>query len=79
MTRDEYNRKLQEVQQIECQLGRSILEGFQFYDEQGQIAVCGFTHRGATVFQETKPFTPDTEYEVNEQALRRIIYCDFTR
>jgi hypothetical protein len=79
MTKDEYDRMLKDVQEIEAQTGLQILTPFQHIDDDGMIHSAGWTHNGLTVFRQTRPFTPETTYYVNESAWGRIVYSDPTR
>jgi hypothetical protein len=79
MTKDEYDQKLKEVQEIEAQTGLDILTSFQHHDNDGSIDSAGFSNQGQTVFRQTKPFTPETTYWVDEYLWRGIVYRDPTR
>lgn len=79
MTKEEYDRKLKNVQEIEVQTGLQILQSFQHHDNNGQLAEAGFRNRGRTVFRQTKPFTPETTYWVDEHLWSGIVYRDPTR
>lgn len=79
MTKDEYDRKLKDVQEIEAQTGLQILTRFEYHDKDGAIAEAGFSHNGRTVFRQTWPFTERTEYFVDDRLWSGIVYSDPTR
>ena len=76
MDRAQYNAQLQEVQEIEDQVGYPILRPYQYYDGE-RLAECGYSLHGFTVFRQTNPFTDHSRYFVDESQRRKIIYCDF--
>ena len=80
MTREEYNQKLQDVQEIEAQTGLTILKRVEFHDAEGRLTSAGFSDAGGhTVFRQTDPFTGHTEYFVDEARWGNIVYRDPTR
>lgn len=79
MTKDEYDQKLKDVQEIEAQTGLKILTRFEHHAKDGSIHDAGWSWNGFTVFRQTKPFTPETTYWVNEEQWGKIVYSDPTR
>lgn len=79
MTKDEYDRMLKDVQEIEAQSGLDILTKFEHIDKDGMIHDAGWSHNGMTVFRQTRPFSPETEYYVDRHEWGKIVYADPTR
>lgn len=79
MTKQEYDQKLKDVQEIEAQTGLTILTRFEHHDENGAISAAGWTCNGRTVFEQSRPFTPETTYRVDEEQWGKIVYADPTR
>lgn len=80
MTRDEYNQKLQQVQEIEAQTGLNILRRWEHHDTKtGRMTSAGFTGNRGTVFRQTDPFTGHATYWIDEALWRGIVYRDPSR
>jgi len=80
MTRDEFNRRLQEVQEIEAQCGFQILSPYRYYDPKThELLEAGYGTKRGTVFRQVRPFKKDCEYFVDEGLYRCIVYSDHTR
>ena len=78
LDRDEYNKMIQTVQEIELAVGFKILEPFVNYGDDGHIHNCGLaTNHGHAVFRQSKPFTDQVEYWVDVREYGKIVYAKF--
>lgn len=75
MSRDEFNKMLQWVQEIELAKGFKILKLRTHYKD-GRIVEASYASMEGTVFRQTDPFTDHAEYWVDQRLLGSIVYRD---
>ena len=75
MTRDEFNKMLQTVQEIEIAKGFKILKLTKYYDRD-RLREAVWSSPEGVVFRETLPFMEHTIYDVNPAKYRSIVYRD---
>lgn len=78
--RDQFNKKMQEVQSILSVCG-ATLKSTCLKDKDGQIyqAYWQVEGKGHILFRQYWPFTQKSSYQLNEEAVERILYADVTR
>ena len=78
MEQDTFNRMLQTVQEIEGAVGYSILKLHTSYRPDGCIHEAAWCDAsGNKVLWQTRPFTSEARYGVNEACYWRIVMTNF--
>lgn len=75
MSRDEFNKMLQWVQEIELAKGFEILKLRKHYQD-GRIVEASWASPEGTVFRQMNPFTDQAEYSVDQKLFGSIVYRD---
>jgi len=78
-TQAEFNKAMQEVQEVLMYAGAKLEPHYQDNPEYPQRSVCRWMLNGRILFSHYRPFSENPGYRIDEEAVNRVIYADVTR